>query len=398
MLVEGAVSCSVLQWFYFSCVLILSPLKNWKNLCPGGHRHPLIQSDVKRIPFEQSQSLWLKVWLFLSFDAFYHQTCPWKSLFNMCQKAAAANSIQFLGLKKLSRGWLMHPIIRLLLFLSWGWENVKTFKSSLASLTFSPKTSSRELAVFSDSFISTPVGNEVHKAAGFPGMDIPLILDALSKHCTISSPLFHAAWEIEFHFGNSSSSLLTRQVSHSFRFSCNRFHSCFSNYWSCIRKILSTLFAFKRAADFYWSCKRCSAYLCPKFVQTTPTPQKKNQTQLSSQDFHKHATLGINLKVEENQHITHCKLKNRRSYCLVCSGFSWDCLDMNQRKWTKALFTQLLTLWCSPCLWATSHPVFHEIHGCISGLAHPSGISPAMLTCLSISRNICSEMKHGVTF
>lgn len=28
--------------------------RNWKNLCPGRHRHPLIQSDVKRIPFEQS--------------------------------------------------------------------------------------------------------------------------------------------------------------------------------------------------------------------------------------------------------------------------------------------------------------------------------------------------------
>lgn len=375
MLVEGAVSCSVLQWFYFSCVLILSPLKNWKNLCPGGHRHPLIQSDVKRIPFEQSQSLWLKVWLFLSFDAFYHQTCPWKSLFNMCQKAAAANSIQFLGLKKLSRGWLMHPIIRLLLFLSWGWENVKTFKSSLASLTFSPKTSSRELAVFSDSFISTPVGNEVHKAAGFPGMDIPLILDALSKHCTISSPLFHAAWEIEFHFGNSSSSLLTRQVSHSFRFSCNRFHSCFSNYWSCIRKILSTLFAFKRAADFYWSCKRCSPYLCPKFVQTTPTPQKKNQTQLSSQDFHKHATLGINLKVEENQHIVSLKTGVPTVlYVVVSPEIVWIWIKENGPR----LFSHNSWL-CGAALLSEPHPIQFSMRSMAAFLGLPIPLASALL-------------------
>lgn len=54
--------------------------RNQKSLSPSRHRHPLIQSDTKRIPFEQNQSLWLKIWLFVSFDSFYHRTCPWKEI------------------------------------------------------------------------------------------------------------------------------------------------------------------------------------------------------------------------------------------------------------------------------------------------------------------------------
>lgn len=114
-----------------------------------------------------------------------------------------------------------------------------------------------------------------------------------------------------------------------------------------LKKILSTLFAFKRTADFYWSCKRCSACFMPQMCmnlkkRTTnhPHPPKKNQ--LSSQDFHRCATLGANLKVKENQPKIQSKFKNRHSYSLVDSGFSWDCLDMNQRN-VKRLFSRKST-------------------------------------------------------
>lgn len=72
---------TVVLWFCFSCVSILAPLKESEKSVPWQTRTHKSTHIRTRIPHKQILPLSFKLWLFLSFGTFYHQTCPRKSSF-----------------------------------------------------------------------------------------------------------------------------------------------------------------------------------------------------------------------------------------------------------------------------------------------------------------------------
>lgn len=133
-------SISLVFWF-------LLHWRNQKNLCPWQAQAPTHPVRYKEDPiWAKPITLTESLAVCLLIRSTTKHAPEKKSLFNMYQKAAAVNSISFLGWRGLLESdWCIPSLDSLLLFLFWHWENVKTFKISLASLTFSPKLCCKSL-------------------------------------------------------------------------------------------------------------------------------------------------------------------------------------------------------------------------------------------------------------